>query len=600
VPPRKTASLPAALAMLALVGAGVLSAFAPARRISLPPGFTDAGAGRDRRTRLPRQIVGPDGAPMVLVPAGEFLMGSDDGRPDERPARKVSLPSFYIDKFEVTRARFGAYLERAGVPRRDAQTAGDGGLPVSNVTYYQATAYARYAGKCLPTEAQWEKAARGAGARGAGARGRKGRKYPWGKSAPEQGISLPGNFTHGEGRPTGPAPVGSCDPTGSPYGVRDLAGNVWEWCRNWYGWDGRREALFGTARALRGGSWNNGLADVACAARSRLAPYRRGGNVGFRCVLELERTPLSAGAIAKLIEQGRDAVAKGLREEAEDAALAVLDQDAAHPEALAILEQALAMQPCGYTAPEGAAVDQESGLPVVIVSRVDGARLRLVRGGAFTMGTADGYEDERPAHEVYLDAFYIDQTPLTNAQWKKFVDATGWPAPACWRDERFRGDDRPVVGITYSEALSYARWSGRRLPTEAEWERAARGADERVYPWGDEAPDAGGVRRANLKGAADGYAATSPVGAFPQGAGLAGCLDMSGNVWEWTADWYDPEYYAHSPRHSPRGPETGSYRVLRGGAFHVAARLARATMRLYSREDYGYGVTGARLAMTPR
>ena len=590
MPPRKTALLPAALAMLALVGAGVLSALAPARRISLPPGFTDAGAGRDRGTGLPRQIAGPDGAPMVLVPEGEFLMGSDDGRPDERPARKVSLPSFYIDKFEVTRARLRAFLEKSGLPLRDEQTAGDGELPVSNVTYYEAMAYAAWAGKSLPTEAQWEKAARG----------KRGRRYAWGNDNPTQGSALPGNFTHGSDAPAGAARVGSSDTDVSPYGCKDQAGNVWEWCRNWYGWDGRRDALFGTGRALRGGSWNNGIADVACAARSGLAPYRRGGNVGFRCVLEVERTPLSAGAIAKLIEQGRDAVAKGLREEAEDAALAVLEGDAAHAEAIAILERALAMQPCGYTAPEGTAVDRKSGLPVVIVSRIDGARLRLVREGAFTMGTADGYEDERPAHEVYLNAFYIDETPLTNARWKKFVDATGWPAPACWEDERFRGDDRPVVGITYAEALSYARWSGRRLPTEAEWERAARGADERVYPWGDEAPDAGGVRRANLKGAADGYAATSPAGAFPQGAGPAGCLDMSGNVWEWTADWYDPAYYADSPRHSPGGPETGSYRVLRGGAFHVAARLARATMRFYSREDYGHGVTGARLAMTPR
>ena len=301
----------------------------------------------------------------------------------------------------------------------------------------------------------------------------------------------------------------------------------------------------------------------------------------------------------KLIGKARDALDKGLREEAEDAALAVLQEDAGHAEALAILETARAMQPCGYTVPAGTPTDETSGLPQVIVSRIDGARLRLVGKGPFTMGTDEGYEDERPAHQVYLNAFYIDETPVTNAQWRKFTDATGSAPPACWKDERFQGDGCPVVGITYGDALSYARWSGRRLPTEAEWEKAARGADGRAYPWGNEEPDAGGVHRANLKGASDGYAATSPVGAFRAGASPAGCLDMSGNVWEWTSDWYDNAYYAESPRNSPRGPDSASYRVLRGGAFHVPARLARTTMRFYSREDYAHGFTGARMAMTP-
>ena len=593
MPPHRMGSLSIAVIALALAGVAVGVSLRPAVRAELPPGFSDAGVGRHRKTGLPRQIVGPDGAAMVLVPAGEFIMGSDDGRLDERPARKVRLPSFYIDKFEITRKRFGEFLEDTNAPARGGQIDGDGELPASNVTYYDARAYARWAGKSLPTEAQWEKAARGA----------KGLKYPWGRKDPKPGIPLPGNFAGGDARSARPARVGSRDAEGSPCGARDLAGNVWEWCRNWYGWDVRRagiEPSFASARALRGGSWNNGLSDVACAARSSLAPYAKGGNIGFRCVLEVGRTPASRNAIAKLIETARMAIEKGLREEAEDAALAVLEERADHIEARAIFERALAMQPCGYTVGEGAPVDEKSGLPLVIVSRIDGARLRLVREGAFTMGTADGYEDEGPAHEVYLNAFYIDETPLTNAQWRKFVDATGSSAPACWEDERFRGEDRPVVGITYYEALSYARWSGRRLPTEAEWEKAARGTDGRAYPWGEIPSGADDVHRANLKGVGDGFATTSSVRAFPAGVSPAGCLDMSGNVWEWTADWYDRAYYATSPRNSPRGPDTGSYRVLRGGAFHVAGRLARATMRFYGREEYAYGVTGVRMAMTPR
>ncbi len=196
----------------------------------------------------------------------------------------------------------------------------------------------------------------------------------------------------------------------------------------------------------------------------------------------------------------------------------------------------------------------------------------LIPAGEFQMGDHfnEGNDRELPVHTVYLDAFYIDIYEVTNAQYQKFMDATGHGAPNYWNDSRFNGPDLPVVGVSWHDAVAYAEWAGERLPTEAEWEKAARsGLVGKRYPWGDEAPGAGGVYRANYdpgNDAADGYAYTAPVGSFP--ANGYGLYDMAGNVWEWCADWYDGSYYANSPPNNPLGPDSGSYRVLRGGSWH--------------------------------
>ncbi len=205
------------------------------------------------------------------------------------------------------------------------------------------------------------------------------------------------------------------------------------------------------------------------------------------------------------------------------------------------------------------------------ISDKDGARLVAVPAGKFTMGSNDGDADERPPHEVEVSLFLIDVTPVTNRQFARFAAATGRgmpPEPGFDRSYTTSQPDAPVVNVSFQDAQDFAKWAGRRLPSEAEWEKAARGTDGRRFPWGNQMPG-GAEALANVDGKQDGFAATSPVGAFPAGASPSGALDMAGNVWEWTFDWYDPGYYASvAPgAKDPDGPPSGSQIVLRGGSF---------------------------------
>ena len=196
----------------------------------------------------------------------------------------------------------------------------------------------------------------------------------------------------------------------------------------------------------------------------------------------------------------------------------------------------------------------------------------LVAAGAFQMGQDAGASDpdETPQHEVFLSDYYIDRTEVTNAQFKAFCDATDriYPNAPYWDEGYFLANpENPVVNITFEQARAYCAWAGKRLPTEAEWEKAARGTDARLYPWGN----AWDPERANIWGddvGPDRFRRTSPVGSFPKGASPYGVLDMVGNVWEWCADWYDATYYARAAARDPRGPEKATdTRVVRGGSF---------------------------------
>jgi formylglycine-generating enzyme required for sulfatase activity len=224
----------------------------------------------------------------------------------------------------------------------------------------------------------------------------------------------------------------------------------------------------------------------------------------------------------------------------------------------------------------------------------DGATMILIPAGEFQMGSDGITSDEKPVHPVYLDAFYIDEREVTNGQYRQFVEATGHREPEGyallasgnwrygfkpWSDENFNGADQPVVCVTWEDAKAYCDWAGKRLPTEAEWEKAARsGLVESKYVWGEAWPPSSGAgnfadetfrsvfpNELFIADYADRYIYTSPVGSFePNGYGL---YDMAGNVWEWCADWLDGGYYKTSPGRNPTGPGSGSYRVFRGGSW---------------------------------
>lgn len=225
----------------------------------------------------------------------------------------------------------------------------------------------------------------------------------------------------------------------------------------------------------------------------------------------------------------------------------------------------------------------------------------LIPAGPFIMGSEDGNYDESPEREVYLDAFNIDEYPVTNADYKKFIDETGYKVPyvgQVW-SEKYDWKDRmypegkgghPVILVTWQDAIAYCQWAGKRLPTEAEWEKAARGADGRIWPWGN-TWDSGRL-------ACSGSGETMPVARYEQGKSPCGCFGMAGNVWEWTSDWYESLYFRNAPSKNPTGPEKGDHKVLKGGAWIHGEFSVRCAMRFHKPLDYCDNYIGFRCART--
>ena len=216
----------------------------------------------------------------------------------------------------------------------------------------------------------------------------------------------------------------------------------------------------------------------------------------------------------------------------------------------------------------------------------------VVTAGDFLMGTNRGFDPEGPAHVVHLNAFYIDKYEVTNAQYSAYARSTRVSLPPETRNPLFSKDRQPTVGVMWPEADAYCRWRGGSLPTEAQWEKAARGTDGRTYPWGEEAPgrdyaimDLGGTcGRTNWANPSAGpvpgeFCQTMPVGSRPRGASPYGLLDMAGNAWEWCDDWYDDTYYRRSPKEDPSGPATGTFRVVRGSSWHHLPHYLKTSAR---------------------
>ncbi|MFH0802687.1 MAG: SUMF1/EgtB/PvdO family nonheme iron enzyme [bacterium] len=217
-----------------------------------------------------------------------------------------------------------------------------------------------------------------------------------------------------------------------------------------------------------------------------------------------------------------------------------------------------------------------------------------IPAGEFKMGSpaGEGNEDEYPGHLVYLDEYYIGKYEVTNGQFYTFVSATGYQAEGNWQFY-FNADtaNYPVVNVTRNDAIAYCNWAGMHLPTEAQWEKAARGTDERKYPWGN-----------TFDSAACNYnsSGTRPIGSYPTDTSPCGAMDMAGNVSEWCSDWYGERYYAFSPRQNPEGPASGGSRVYRSGSFYDTVSSATRTA---SRKAGGIGISlnylGFRCVRTP-
>jgi formylglycine-generating enzyme required for sulfatase activity len=217
----------------------------------------------------------------------------------------------------------------------------------------------------------------------------------------------------------------------------------------------------------------------------------------------------------------------------------------------------------------------------------DNAPMMFVSAGDFKMGSddadKDAYSDERPQHTVYLDAFWMDKFEVTNALYKKCVSDGVCTAPSNESSSKrnpyydnSKYADYPVIYITWDQANTYCtKWAGKRLPTEAEWEKAARGTDGRIYPWVGAFDGA----RLNSWDSNPRPGDTTAIGSYPTGASPYGIMDLAGNVWEWVADWYNGKYYASSPRNNPRNDTPGPYRVLRGGAWNDSSGNPRAANR---------------------
>lgn len=474
----------------------------------------------------PGDFVDSKGIVMAYVPAGKFTMGSTSGDDDEKPIHDVYLDAYYIDKYEVTNSLYKVCVD-TGICKipSDVRHYDDpkyANHPVVYVDWQMAQTYCEWRGTRLPTEAEWEKAARGT----------DGRLYPWGDTVSCEQA----NYADCVGDTT---EVGKYKNSTSPYGAYDMAGNVYEWVSDWYLSDyyqilennssNPQGPTSGDTRVVRGGDWER-TTGIRSANRSYYHTF--GEDIGFRC---------------------------------------------ARPETISATATAAVTLTASVA---------ELNLPTDIVDSRK-VEMVLVPAGEFTMGTdnTDANSSEKPAHRVYLSAFYIDKYEVTNALYKACVDAGVCDPPkytsSSTRDSYFGNSEfnnYPVISVDWDMTNAYCEWRGARLPTEAEWEKAARGTDQRMYPWGEDTDKSFANYNYYIGD-------TTPVGNYEIGKSVYGVYDMTGNVSEWVADWYASGYYNASPFENPLGTELGKYRGVRGGSWASALDKTTTFFRNY-REPY--------------
>jgi formylglycine-generating enzyme required for sulfatase activity len=555
----------------------------------------------------------------VAVPAGEFTMGSPSGEGSDRehPQHTVFLDAYDIGKYEVTNALYSAFEDASGYHAqgnwRNYYNSNTANHPAISITWNDAKAFCDYYGYRLPTEAEWEKAARGT----------DGRNYPWGNVWDQNlcnnwnGPILPGYAYVDWGR--GTLPVGSFPGGVSPYGCLDMAGNIMEWCNDWFSStyysispsSNPQGPLSGTDRVCRGGNWGcAGPSLLRCVDRDYDYMDHKSYMIGFRVVRDVPSvsalSPSSGNTGTVVTVSG-----KGFGPSKDSSTITFNGVSAA------VITWSSTQIVC--TAPANGAV-------IVTVNGIASNDDKLfsefmvfvaIPAGEFPMGSAGGYSNEQPQHTVYLDAYDIGKYEVTNAQFSAFVAASGYLAQGDWQNDDghlvgYSTDypDNPVVCVSWNDAKAFCDYYGYRLPTEAEWEKAARGTDGRNYPWGStwDKDKCNSWTGPVLVGMANLYEGrgTLPVGLFDgnhfpalNGASQYGVMDMAGNVREWCNDFYDGTYYVSSPYSNPQGPATGSDRVLRGGSWsdNDIGDL-RCIGRCGENPNGGYGNRGFRVART--
>ncbi|MBH0202191.1 MAG: formylglycine-generating enzyme family protein [Nitrospira sp.] len=234
--------------------------------------------------------------------------------------------------------------------------------------------------------------------------------------------------------------------------------------------------------------------------------------------------------------------------------------------------------------PTNSVVTHQLAVPSAVAPELigkDGAPMVLVQAGEFVMGSDKGDEDEAPTHRVYLNAFYIDKFEVTNGRFARYVDAIQSEPPWGFTDKETPviHAERPVRWVSWMDAVGYCLWLGKRLPTEAEWEKAARGTDERTYPWGNDPPTSVHAVYGLKEGGAE---TVSVIGNHHMGQSPYGVQDLAGNLYEWVMDWYAEDFYSsfiNSPAINPHGPSEGTAKVQRGGSYMNTPYRLRSSFR---------------------
>ena len=522
---------------------------------------------------------------MVIIPSGQFRMGdvNGGGAVTERPVHQVAVSKpFGMGKYEVTFAEYDVFAKTTGRGLLEDQGWGRGNMPAINVTWEDANAYANWVSEKtgkhyrLPSEAEWEYAARAGTTT----------SYSWGNDIGVNRANCDGCGSQWDSRRT--AQVGSFQP--NQFGLYDMSGNVGEWvgdCKH-AGYrgaptDGSSWASAGCeSRILRGGGFDSLPRAVRSANRDWFFPTIPFGNFGFRLAQDL---PVPHGVSDELMGDGATRRAK---------------------------ESELAEMVRAEGLPEARPVEQKvSGFPGIPVYQTDCdfcPEMILIAEGSFSMGdlTGVGDDDENPVHTVHIDRFYLSLYEVTFAEYDAFAEATKGQLPS---DQGWGRGNRPAIDVSWNDAKHYAKWlsneTGKRyrLPSEAEWEYAARSGSTTKYHFGNEERElckyANGADQSTdydrrNKTCNDGYGKkTAPVGSFqPNQFGL---YDMHGNVWEWVEDCYHKTYQGAPADGTAWTSGNCSSRVLRGGSWGYRPKALRSAFR-WGAAGYRGNLDGFRLA----